>query len=129
VRRPTIILNNGEDAQNITLYCYGGATVIERGYNALIFEGPGQGSMLFERQVPFRYDWENQGDVSMPVLPIGDREVGEAGQARRGNRAPRNVTRVGAGLVFFHHPFLPVEQPAERRGARRVLVAPGRGHG
>jgi dienelactone hydrolase len=65
VRRPTIILNNGEDAQNITLYCYGGADAIERGYNALIFEGPGQGSMLFERQVPFRYDWEN---VITPVV-------------------------------------------------------------
>ena len=65
VRRPTIILNNGEDAQNITLYCYGGATAIERGYNALIFEGPGQGSMLFERQVPFRYDWEN---VITPIV-------------------------------------------------------------
>jgi hypothetical protein len=65
VRRPTIILNNGEDAQNITLYCYGGADAIERGYNALIFEGPGQGSMLFERQIPFRYDWEN---VITPVV-------------------------------------------------------------
>lgn len=65
VRRPTIILNNGQDAQNITLYCYGGADAIERGYNALIFEGPGQGSMLFERQVPFRYDWEN---VITPVV-------------------------------------------------------------
>jgi hypothetical protein len=65
VRRPTIILNNGEDAQNITLYSYGGADAIERGWNALIFEGPGQGSMLFERQVPFRYDWEN---VITPVV-------------------------------------------------------------
>ena len=59
VRRPTVILNNGADAQNITLYSYGGADAIERGYNALIFEGPGQGSMLFERGVPFRPDWEN----------------------------------------------------------------------
>jgi hypothetical protein len=65
VRRPTIILNNGEDAQNITLYCYGGADSVARGYNALIFEGPGQGSMLFERQVPFRYDWEH---VITPVV-------------------------------------------------------------
>jgi hypothetical protein len=65
VRRPTIILNNGEDAQNITLYSYGGADAIERGWNALIFEGPGQGSVLFERQIPFRYDWEN---VITPVV-------------------------------------------------------------
>jgi dienelactone hydrolase len=65
VRRPTVILNNGEDAQNITLYAAGGADAIERGYNALIFEGPGQGSMLFERQVLFRPDWEN---VITPVV-------------------------------------------------------------
>jgi hypothetical protein len=65
VRRPTIILNNGEDAQNIRLWAYGGAAALERGYNALIFEGPGQGSMLFQRQVPFRYDWEN---VITPVV-------------------------------------------------------------
>ncbi|HTU75664.1 MAG TPA: acetylxylan esterase [Trebonia sp.] len=66
VRRPTIILNNGEDAQNIRLWAYGGAAALERGYNALIFEGPGQGSMLFERQVPFRYDWESA------ITPIVD---------------------------------------------------------
>jgi pimeloyl-ACP methyl ester carboxylesterase len=65
LRRPTLILNNGADAQNITLYSYGGADAIERGYNALIFEGPGQGSMLFERQIPFRPDWEN---VITPVV-------------------------------------------------------------
>lgn len=65
VRRPTIILNNGQDAQNIRLWAYGGAAALERGYNALIFEGPGQGSMLFQRQIPFRYDWEN---VITPVV-------------------------------------------------------------
>lgn len=65
VRRPTIILNNGEDAQNIRLWAYGAAAALERGYNALIFEGPGQGSMLFQRQIPFRYDWEN---VITPVV-------------------------------------------------------------
>jgi dienelactone hydrolase len=65
VRRPTVILNNGEDAQNDRLYAYGGAAALERGYNALIFEGPGQGSMLFQRQVPFRPDWEN---VITPIV-------------------------------------------------------------
>jgi dienelactone hydrolase len=65
VRRPTIILNNGQDAQHVALYAMGGAAALERGYNALLFYGPGQGSMLFERQVPFRYDWEN---VITPVV-------------------------------------------------------------
>jgi hypothetical protein len=65
VRRPTVILNNGEDAQNDRMYAYGGAAALERGYNALIFEGPGQGSMLFHRQIPFRPDWEN---VITPIV-------------------------------------------------------------
>jgi dienelactone hydrolase len=64
-RRPTVILNNGEDAQNIRMWAFGAAAALERGYNVLIFEGPGQGSMLFERQVPFRPDWEN---VITPVV-------------------------------------------------------------
>jgi hypothetical protein len=56
--RPTIIVNNGSDAQLIDVYAFGGAAAVERGWNALLFEGPGQGSMLFERGIPFRPDWE-----------------------------------------------------------------------
>ncbi|HEY1644679.1 MAG TPA: hypothetical protein VGG35_28705 [Streptosporangiaceae bacterium] len=65
IARPTVILNNGSDAQNIDLYAYGGAAALERGYNALIFEGPGQGSMLFEREIFFRPDWEH---VVTPIV-------------------------------------------------------------
>ncbi|HEU5418221.1 MAG TPA: hypothetical protein VFV41_11075 [Streptosporangiaceae bacterium] len=65
IARPTVILNNGSDAQNIDLYAYGGAAALERGYNALIFEGPGQGSMLFEREIFFRPDWEK---VVTPIV-------------------------------------------------------------
>jgi pimeloyl-ACP methyl ester carboxylesterase len=64
-RRPTVILNNGSDGQNVDLWVYGGAAALERGYNALIFEGPGQGAMLFERRQPFRPDWER---VVTPVV-------------------------------------------------------------
>lgn len=65
IRRPTVILNNGSDAQNVDLYAFGGAAALERGYNALIFEGPGQGSMLFEREIPLRADWEH---VVTPIV-------------------------------------------------------------
>jgi hypothetical protein len=57
-RRPTIIFNNGNGTQNISLYVYGAAEALALGYNALIFEGPGQGSMLFLRGIPLRPDWE-----------------------------------------------------------------------
>ncbi len=64
-RRPTVIVMNGSDAQNIDVYAFGGAAAIERGWNALIFEGPGQGSTLFERKIPFRPDWEK---VITPIV-------------------------------------------------------------
>jgi hypothetical protein len=63
--RPTVILNNGSDGQSVELWGYGGASALARGYNALIFEGPGQGATLFERETPFRPDWEH---VIGPVL-------------------------------------------------------------
>ena len=65
IRRPTIILNNGSDAQNIDLFVAGGMAAIERGWNALIFEGPGQGSNLFLHSIPFRPDWEK---VITPII-------------------------------------------------------------
>jgi TAT (twin-arginine translocation) pathway signal sequence/Esterase FrsA-like len=65
VRRPTLILNNGSDGQNIDMYVFGAQAAIERGFNALIFEGPGQGSNLFLHGIPFRPDWEK---VITPVV-------------------------------------------------------------
>src|ERR1019366_1665678 len=65
VRRPTVILNNGSDGQNVDLLAFGGAAALERGYNALIFEGPGQGSVLFEREIFFRPNWEH---VVTPIV-------------------------------------------------------------
>jgi hypothetical protein len=51
--------------QNVDLYAFGGAAAITRGYNALIFEGPGQGSLLFEHDVRIIPDWEK---VVTPLL-------------------------------------------------------------
>lgn len=71
-RRPTLIVNNGSDAQNVDTFVYGGAAALERGWNALLFEGPGQGSMLFVDEVPFRPDWE------AVITPIVDWLLGRA---------------------------------------------------
>src|SRR5690606_30684374 len=58
-RRPTMILNNGSDGQNIDMIAQGGAGGLERGWNVVVFEGPGQGGQLFLDNVPFRPDWHN----------------------------------------------------------------------
>ena len=74
--RPTVILNNGSDGQDVDLWSYGGQAAVERGYNALIFEGPGQGSQLFVKQIPFRYDWEKV------ITPVVDFLVGRPDVAK-----------------------------------------------
>jgi dienelactone hydrolase len=63
--RPTVIINNGSDGQHVDLLAQGGFAALERGYNVVIFEGPGQGSMLFLRDIPFRHDWEQ---VVTPIV-------------------------------------------------------------
>ncbi|GAB3576209.1 alpha/beta fold hydrolase [Leifsonia lichenia] len=54
----TLIMNNGSDGAISTMWASGGAGALQRGYNVLMFDGPGQQAMLFEHGVPFRHDWE-----------------------------------------------------------------------
>lgn len=61
----TIILANGADGATSYLYPGYGLEAVTRGYNVILFDGPGQQRMLFERGVPFRMDWEN---VLGPVI-------------------------------------------------------------
>jgi len=63
--RPTLVMTNGSDGSLPALLGYGAAEALSRGWNAFVFDGPGQQSMLFERGMPFRYDWEA---VLTPVL-------------------------------------------------------------
>ncbi|MDN4613956.1 dipeptidyl aminopeptidase [Leifsonia sp. F6_8S_P_1B] len=55
---PTLVTVNGSDGSLAALWAASGAPALRRGYNVLLFDGPGQQSMLFERGVPFRPDWE-----------------------------------------------------------------------
>jgi dienelactone hydrolase len=63
--RPTLVVTNGSDGSLPGLLGYGAAEALSRGWNAFVFDGPGQQAMLFERGVPFRYDWEA---VLTPVI-------------------------------------------------------------
>jgi len=69
---PTLILVNGSDGALSGLWADAGVGAIERGYNVLVFDGPGQQSLLFERGIPFRPDWE------AVVTPVIDFVVGRA---------------------------------------------------
>lgn len=63
-RRPTVVVVNGSDGALTWVWSLAQAAH-DYGFNALLFDGPGQQSMLFERQIPFRPDWEA---VITPVI-------------------------------------------------------------
>lgn len=56
--RPTLVMTNGSDGSLPAMVASGAADALARGWNAFLYDGPGQQSMLFERGVPFRPDWE-----------------------------------------------------------------------
>jgi pimeloyl-ACP methyl ester carboxylesterase len=63
--RPTLILQTGYDGTAEESYFGGCAAANRRGYNCLVFEGPGQGAVIREQNLHFRPDWEN---VVTPVV-------------------------------------------------------------
>ncbi|ALG08414.1 alpha/beta hydrolase family protein [Kibdelosporangium phytohabitans] len=68
--RPTVIVNNGFDGTAEETYFMGGAAALERGYNVLTFDGPGQGEAIHRQGLRFRPDWEA---VVSPVVDFATR--------------------------------------------------------
>lgn len=56
--RPTVLAPCGFDSTAEAGYVATGYMALPRGYNFFVFEGPGQGGMLFEHRRPFRPDYE-----------------------------------------------------------------------
>lgn len=54
----TLICTNGYDSTMAEMFAYLGTPALRRGYNVVIYDGPGQGHMLINQGVPFRADWE-----------------------------------------------------------------------
>ena len=50
--RPTLIMTNGSDGAISDMWGCGAAGALARGWNAFVYDGPGQQSMLFERDTP-----------------------------------------------------------------------------
>lgn len=63
--RRTLIFNNGSDGGPFAAWVQGVAAALERGWNALVFDGPGQNAAMVRQQLWFRADWEK---VIAPVV-------------------------------------------------------------
>jgi pimeloyl-ACP methyl ester carboxylesterase len=72
-RRPTVITMTGMDGYQEETYFGVVAAALERGYNCLTYDGPGQGGVLRQREVPLRPDWE------AVVIPVVDFAMGRPG--------------------------------------------------
>lgn len=64
-KRPLLILQTGFDGTKEELYAEGARAALDRGYNVLTFEGPGQGEVLREQKLYFTKDWHK---VITPVV-------------------------------------------------------------
>ncbi|KAF4341232.1 hydrolase or acyltransferase (alpha beta hydrolase superfamily) [Fusarium beomiforme] len=64
-RRPTVILGNGYDGSMEDLYHVMGEALLQRGMNAIVYEGPGQPSVRRYQDLGFIPEWER---VVTPVV-------------------------------------------------------------
>jgi pimeloyl-ACP methyl ester carboxylesterase len=65
IARPTVIMHSGFDGSAEEMHVSGARAAVERGYNALAFDGPGQFGPLHREGLTFRPDWEK---VVTPVV-------------------------------------------------------------
>src|ERR1700678_3920241 len=64
-KRPLLILHTGFDGSAEEMHGEGARAGVERGWNVLAFDGPGQYGPIHRQRLPFRPDWEK---VVTPVV-------------------------------------------------------------
>ncbi len=100
IKRPTVLIGNGYDqAQEHSLHANGFA-FLEKGWNVLTYEGPGQPTVRRQQNLGFIYDWEkvvtpavdylaNRSDVDMSRLVLQGISMGGYLAARAAAFEPR----------------------------------------
>jgi len=92
-RAPTIIIHQGFDGTIQELYLGYGKDAVRRGYNCLMFEGPGHGSVIRKQGLPFRHDWEKVVtpvvDYALKRRDVDSKRIALIGVSMGGYLAPR----------------------------------------
>ncbi|WP_276253485.1 alpha/beta hydrolase family protein [Halomontanus rarus] len=131
--RPTIVCLGGFDSVAEELYFLCGVPeALERGYNVLCFEGPGQGAPLRHDGLTARPDWEHVVGPAIDVLEgreaVDSDRIGLIGVSFGGYYAPRAAAfddRVAACIAFDHmHDLWGASAYENPRLARLMLHAP-----
>lgn len=91
--RPLLILTNGYDATVTDMYFASAVAATRRGYHCLLFDGPGQGEMLYEHGVRLRPDWETVVsavvDFALTLPGVDPDRIALSGWSLGGHLAPR----------------------------------------
>lgn len=91
--RPLLIFNNGYDASITDLFFASAVAASRRGYHALIFDGPGQGTSLIEHGLTLRPDWETVirpvVDFAQTLPNVDPQRIALCGWSLGGYLAPR----------------------------------------
>ena len=90
---PMIIANTGFDGTAEDTFNGSGWAALKRGYHFLVFEGPGQGEMIMDHDLPFRHDWEVVGkaviDYALSQPFVDEERLAYMGISMGGYLAPR----------------------------------------
>ena len=134
-RRPTLIMHTGFDGSAEEMHVSGARAAVERGYNVLAFDGPGQYGPLHREGLVFRPDWEK---VVTPVVDfalkqpgVDPKRIALMGISLGGVLAPRAAAfekRLAAliandGLYDYAAPQLAAVPPEQRAAFEKSLKA------
>jgi pimeloyl-ACP methyl ester carboxylesterase len=124
--RPTLIVHTGFDGSAEEIHASCARAAVERGYNVLAFDGPGQYGPLHREGLTFRPDWEK---VVTPVVDfalkqpgVDPKRIALMGVSMGGYLAPRAAAfekRLAAliandGIYDFMAPFEAAMPPEKR---------------
>ena len=132
-KRPTVILFTGFDGSAEEMHVSGARAAVERGYNVLVFDGPGQFGPIHREGLAFRPDWEK---VVTPVVDfalvqkgVDPKRIVLMGASMGGELAPRAAAfehRLAAliandGVYDYAAAFFAAVPPAQR-GAFEAMI-------
>ena len=133
--RPTVIMHTGFDGSAEEMHFSGAQAAVERGYNVLTFDGPGQFGPIHREGLVFRPDWEK---VVTPVVDfvlkrrdVDPKRIALMGVSMGGELAPRAAAfekRLAAciandGLYDNGAPILASAPPAYRETLKQRFRA------
>ncbi|ATY66316.1 dipeptidyl aminopeptidase/acylaminoacyl-peptidase related protein [Cordyceps militaris CM01] len=116
-RHPTILMCNGFDGSQEEMFHIFGKAALDRGYNVITYEGPGQPSVRRDQNIGFIPDWERAispvVDYAISLHEVDPKAIGTIGYSLGGYLASRaaafepRIAAVGAidGVYDFGATF------------------------